>query len=168
MAVNQQIQIYSIIPTERYLKKFLINKVKIEPEYLLSNKDKFGSFVYACLIKDSYRVELNEKKFNDKIKVTIPVSYEKLGRQNLTAESIHLINNFLKNWFYEDFICFMKIIDMFSLRMDKSIQAFCNIYGIELDIDIQYETLKKKYYRWRQANGQPMHKYLIEMVDENN
>lgn len=168
MSAHSQVQIYSIIPTERYLKKFLNNKVKVEPDYTLSNKDKFGSFLYVCLNNYSYKVELNEKRFNDKIKINIPISYEKLGRQHLTAESIHLINNFLKNWFYEDFIAFMKIIDMFSLRMDKSIKAFCDIYGIDLDIDIQYETLKKKYYRYRQANGEPMHKYLVSIVEEKD
>ena len=120
------------------------------------------------MVNDNYKVELNDKKLNDSIKITVPLDYEARGRKNLTSEGIHLINNFLKNWFYEDFITYMRMMDMFSLRHDKAIKTFCEIYNIDLDIDIQYETLKKKYYRWRQNNGQPMQKYLCELVEEND
>lgn len=161
------IKIYAALPTERYLKLFLNKKVTVIPDYTLSNKDKFGSFIYCALQPNKYSVQLNDKKLNDQIKIIIPPSYEMLGKKELDATAIHLANNFLKNWFYEDFVCHMKCCDMFSLRMDKAIQQFCEMNGLDLDIDIQYETLKKKYYRWRENNGQPLHKYIVELVSES-
>lgn len=166
MQNEKSIKIYALLPTERYLKKFLNNKVKVVPEYTVSNKDKFGSFVYVCLDNGNYNVELNEKKLNDKIKLVIPVDYENRKKKDLTLENIHLINNFLKTWFYEDFFTYMLAFDTFSVPHDKSIANFCDRYKIELDIDVNFETLKKAYYRFREKNGQPMHKYLIETVKQ--
>lgn len=167
MNISSKTKLYAVLPTERYLKKFLATKTNIEPDYLLSNKDKFGSFVYVCLRNPEYKVELNEKRFNEKIKIIIPLSYEKNGKCELNNEAIHLINNFLKNWFYEDFIRYMTLTSMFNIRMDKSILSFCMNYDIEIDIDIQYETLKKQYYRWRQHHGEPVNKYILELVQES-
>lgn len=165
--IAQQVKIYSCLPTERYLKKFLSNKVEINPDYILSNKDKFGSFVYVCLQNSKYNVVLNDKRFNDHIKITIPLGYEKLQKKEFCEDGIHLTNQFIKLWFYEDFVNHMKLFDMFSLRMDKSIKTFCEINDLELDVDIQYDTLKKKYYRWREKKGQPLQKYIIELVNED-
>lgn len=161
------IKIYATLPTERYLKKFLENKVSVSPEYVVSNKDTFGSFVYVCLENGNYNVELNQKKLNDKIKLVIPIDYENRKKKDLTSENIHLINNFLKSWFYEDFFTYMLAFDTFSVPHDKSIYNFCNRYNIELDVDVNFETLKKAYYRYREKKGQPMHTYLIELLENN-
>ena len=161
-----QLKIFSVLPTERYLKKFLNNKVPVDPDYTLSRKDKFGSYLFMCMQDSCYKVELNNKRFNEKIKIIVPVNYEKAGKLDLTEERIHFANQFLRLWFYEDFITIMSILDAFNMRMDRSIQFFCDIYKLDLDIDINYETLKKKYYRWRENKGQPLQKYLVELIQE--
>jgi len=163
---EKQIRLYLTLPTDRYLKKFIGTKINVEPEYVLSKSDKFGTHLFELLDKDKYEIEFSRTRYNDKIKIIIPSMYQNLGKYEFKKDAVASCNSYMKYWFYESFFEHMNLCCFFSLRMDKAIQSFCKMKNIELDIDIQYETLKKRYHRWREDNGQPLHKYLIELVNE--
>lgn len=137
------------------------------PHYTLSTKDKFGAYLFMAMQDKCYKIELTDKKLNEKVKIIVPEFYEKKGKLELTEERVHFVNQFLRSWFNEDFILCMQLLHSFSIRMDKSIEFFCKMNNLDLDVDINYETLKKKYYRWRDNMGQPMQKYIIELVETN-
>ena len=68
--IKPDTKIYNVLPIERYLKKFLASKISLDPEYMLSTKDVFGSYIFALLQNQYYKVELSEYKLNDFIKIT--------------------------------------------------------------------------------------------------
>ena len=76
---SNEIQIKSVLPTEKYLKKFVSSMVNINPEYVLSKKDRFGNFIFDYFGERNPIPELVKEKFNDKIVITIPRFYENTG-----------------------------------------------------------------------------------------
>ena len=50
------------------------------------------------------------------------------------------------------------------LRIDKSIESFVKTKNIEIDIDIQYETLSASGILGIGRIWKPMSKYIIEIV----
>jgi len=159
--IKPDAKIYNVLPIERFLKKFLASKINLDPEYILSTKDVFGSYIFALLQNQYYKVELSEYKLNDFIKITIPNSYKNEGRVCFIPSGVHLANSFVRNLFNEEFLTYMNVSSQYGLRTDLLIESFCNQHQIDLDIDINYETLKKFYYRWRLKNGQIVQKYAI-------
>lgn len=164
---DKQIKLYVILPTDRYLKKFLATKITLEPEYILSKLDRFGNHLYALLDKEKVGVEFSKIKYNSSIKISIPLAYEKLGKYEFKKDAIVSLNEFINYWFYESFFEHMDLCMMFSIPIDESIFMFCKMKEIEIDIDIQYETLRKRYQRYREKNGQPINKYITEILQEN-
>lgn len=155
-----------VLQTEKYLKKFVGSKIKIDPQYVLSKSDMLGTYLYMALDKDKYNVEFTRTKYNADFKIIIPHFYRDLGKYEFRPDAVDSCNLFMKHWFYESFIEHMNLCSMFSIRMDKSIMSFARDKNIDIDIDIQYDTLKKKYYRWRENKGQPIHKYIMEMIKD--
>jgi len=161
---SNEIQIKSVLPTEKYLKKFVSSMVNINPEYVLSKKDRFGNFIFDYFGERNPIPELVKEKFNDKIVITIPRFYENTGIIDFKSSSIERINSTLQDWFYHSMYDYVNLTTTFGLRIDKSIESFCKTKNIEIDIDIQYETLRKRYQRYREEFGNPMSKYIIEIV----
>ncbi len=160
----REVKFTLVLPTEKYLKSFIGSRIKLDP-YCLSVKDKLGVFICQTLDKKKFDIELSPERYNDHIKIIIPDFYKNKGKYEFRKGAVEACNLFLRYWFYESFIDHMNLCSLFSIRMDKSIHSFCSINEVQVDIDIQYDTLKKKYYRWRENKGQPIHKYIMELVE---
>ena len=150
-----------ILPTHRYLKKFMDTEVGVSPDFTLTTENLYGLFLYNLLGHAQWKNGIRTT-YNDQIKIIIPPGYVTHNKHELTDSDIDYYNTFLYNQFNNEFINQMKLCDMFGLRHDKSIELFCARYKIELEVDITYEALKKRYQRYRQLHGEPRKKFIID------
>lgn len=161
-----EIQLQTIFPTDRYIKKFIGSKVKLMPEYTFSKNDRFGNYLYDFLGPQNPVVEMTNEKYNDKIVIAIPRFYENCGKLDFKTGTVERVNSIIQDWFFESLYDHVNLCHTFGLRFDKSIESFCNMKGIEIDTDIQYETLRKRYQRYRDEYGNPTKKYALEIVKQ--
>lgn len=159
-------QIKTVLPMKPYLRKWMGCFVKVQPSYQASLTDSYGRYLYM-LMNDKYKYP-HEKvpDYKDKIIVEIPELWLNLGRLDLSNEKVKMFNLFVDNMFYQQFYMWMDIYISIGSRMDIARQLYCQQYGLDLDIDINDETLKKRYDRFcenrtafinpfKNSNGKP-------------
>lgn len=138
----------SIIPTKIFLKKFMASYVALDPEYRPSTSEVFGSFLYNTL-DDKYSLpKERHAHYDEKIIVVLPEYWINRMRYDMNEKQITLFNSFAERLFYQQFYQFMDMYLSFHKRQDIGREKFCEIYGIDLDIHIMDETLKKRYDRF--------------------
>lgn len=142
------------IPMKRYLKKYLLSKVKKIDNYTMSLKDPFGVMLYGLLSEATFNPRIEQQgKYDDELIITIPAHYSSIRKTELLEKQIDLFNEFVYELLNHEFISFMKMSDYFGIQRQISIENFATNANLELDIDINLETLKKKYYRYRKQFG---------------
>jgi len=149
------------IPTTSVLKKF-INKLYLQPNaeaIKIDNKCLFGTVLISLLNKPNIETNLNkfeeQKKFSNYNTQIVCVGMWSLmshyGTEINMNQAIQ-VNRFFEELFDLYLYVFCKKNVNESKRVagyDKSILAFADLYGIEIDVDISFEGLKKKEYRYR-------------------
>lgn len=148
------------IPTKTYLRKYITAKNSLDLTY----NSTLGTIILCLLDKKSHNINMNEKAMesrlqymNDRITFTTSINTLFYKGLVLTTDKIIAINRYMENAFLEDLhhwctkdLPGKAIIDRGWIRgIDLSIESFAKNYGIELDVDISYDALKKAEYRYR-------------------
>ena len=158
------------IPTERYLKLYLNSITKIEPEYVLTTRDNFGLFLWSVLERPTFN-QISRKeveKMNDVIIVGVKKSMLRYGKYELSKSGLNFIHKYLYTSFNESFYKFMDQAQQFGIQDDIAIFNFCKAKNITIDIDINFETLKKRYDRYVSINSKPIQSLVSNMYVEQD
>ncbi len=151
-------RVFSVkIPTEVHLKKFAV--AQLGAPIKLSNKNLFGTVILSLLQKPKMTVGINKQKtgsIQNKLKNEIicvaPFSIMKDVGTDLTSNQVIQINRLLDHLFIETLSLYVAK-NTVATKRQKGIQdaiiSFCELYQIVLDVDINYEALKKAEYRLR-------------------
>lgn len=141
-------QIKAVLPMKPFLKKWMGSFVRVSPSYQATLTDNYGRYLYM-LLNDRYKYP-DEKlpEYKDKLIIDIPELWLNLGRFDMGNDKVKLFNLFVENLFYQQYYMWMDVYISIGCRMDIARQLYCNQYGIEIDVDVNDETLKKRYDRF--------------------
>lgn len=150
------------IPTKTYLRKYLHKRFGYP--IAVNSKTHFGMMVQLALEKKVYQDspgrDFRYASFIDKVDLAISESlFFKLG-YDVPKDKAILINRYFEIQFEEDLYrhCQLRVdSDRAKLHRkgkggcgyDKAINEFAELHGIELEVDISFECLKKSEYRHR-------------------
>ena len=142
------------IPIDAYKKKFLKSYIETNP-YRVSKNDIIGTTIINEISNPSYlhdnRINLNHINYSDSLEIIIPESYiSKFKIKHISFEAIKAINNYIDRLF--DFHFKRTVHFYFTRNQDEKIKNVISDFLEEHNLtedDIAYETLKKKYYRFR-------------------
>lgn len=147
------------IPIHFYIKKYLSKTHEVDPFELSLN----GCHVSAIILEPIDKGYMSQ---NDRIKLKETYDDVLTFRMNTTlikqrtrffidANSIRRINKMLENKFNHEFFSFVdNLVDHYhkaginSVYKEDCIRQFIEFYDLQEDY-IQFETLKKRYYRYR-------------------
>lgn len=171
MSTTNDLHISVSIPIQFYLKKYLSKKVDVSP-FHLSNK---GCHISALLLepieKGFYPAKIPiSAKYNDFLEFKMNTSIIKEGRFHLDTKIVYRINKILEDKFDDEFFHWCENArasfqsEGKSIEINDAITSFMNYYQLHED-DIQFETLKKAYYRFR-VPPKPIKKATQEELDQ--
>ncbi len=134
-----------------YLKEFLICKLQEEIHYS-SRKSIIGAIIEP-LVEYIPKGTNPSTKSEDDFTFTIPYNFNKLdARQHTIYISEHnqrIFERILNLYFKEVFFSYMDDKVRYHNEIQKCILLFCSDYNITFN-KINFESLKKAYYRYRQ------------------
>ncbi len=138
------------IPIEPYLLKYVQKLLNVNSEYELSTSDLFGMVLYNLLQNQYYRG--HKKTYASVFNVKISPSFYNIQKVDLTEEGVFYFNSFVKRHFDNAFIFYMQTKESVGIKKSIIIKEFCKEYHLDVDVDINFERLKKYYYRKKQHN----------------
>ena len=147
------------IPTKSYLRKYLHKRYGYPIP--LNHQTLIGTAVLAMLEKKIHSDRSNAldvyktySSYNDKVQFVVPASFVyKTGHMlEVPSHKAIVINRHFEGHFEEELYAFCQR-EIRAHRKhpgyDQAYERFAARYGIEFDIDITYEALKKMEYRFR-------------------
>jgi len=143
------------LPTKPYLKKYI--QAQYGNPVCFSTKNYFGLTVAISLKKplrsqDSPAAKrIRFDSFTSSINIKAAPSFLSHYDYDLSiSENQALtVNKLMEAKFEEELYQFCLALYMVGIETKDALQAFCNKYGIEIEEDIAFDTLKKKEYRFR-------------------
>lgn len=138
-----------------YLKKYLAHYVQIEPNFLLTERNRFGKILIALLKKkqEILKSDLMCKIEGETLEVVIPAHFEKNYGIHIPERHQFRFNEILLDEFTDRMFDFVRP-RMTGQKGDirQALLAFRSIYGIYED-DLPYKTLEKQWERrYRRSN----------------
>lgn len=168
------------IPTKSYLRKYVHKRYGFP--IMVNNRTVMGSVLIALLNKKVYSDRSNALDLyntyctlNDVIECVVAkneVLYGTIGLYIDPAKALQ-INRYFAGQFEEDvyLFCQQNITNNGKHPgYDQALEKFARIHGIEFDVDITFEALKKMEYRYRKklehnlTANVPASKYLEQNV----
>lgn len=140
------------IPIRPHLKKMIGRTKKVDPFTISMGKCFYSGIIYQPLLKQSIRVKPKDcKRFTDKLAITIPSDLAKENRFYWDTRTLAFIDSTLSGIFEDKMFMYLDDNCFEKGDIQKYIHRFMDNYNITED-DIQYETLKKMYYRKRKTS----------------
>lgn len=146
-----------IVPTKAYLRKYIYAEYgqPLELNYLTT----LGNLVLCMLGNELFSINMNNNDkdsriqyMNDTIEFMAPISTMRYKGHSLSKDRIIAINRFIE----DDFVAKMSLYVQKNLKSrtwrpgyKDAIYAFAEENGIEVEIDITFEALKKAESRYR-------------------
>jgi hypothetical protein len=161
--MNKTNRLYTIcIPTKAYLKKYIqveygtIVGTPIKLDYLTT----LGTLILCLLENDDFSINMNNSKkesriqyMNDEINFTAPLNTMRYKGHSLSKDRIIAINRHIENEFIRElsFYCKTNLKNRaWRPGIKEAIYSFCEKYGIDVEIDVTFEALKKSESRYRE------------------
>lgn len=147
------------IPIKSYIKKWLIEDYFIHP-LDLSTKGELQKLISRrinmCIVSQSQLQKMaKDEKYDDSMEVALDVAPCDAVYYSISLSDIVKINKTLISWFDESLYVFIKPFDHKRNDIRDRIFQFMEHYDIT-DDDIDYDSLRKKYFRYRkQLNSTP-------------
>lgn len=123
---------------------------------VFSTKNYFGTSLLGYLNTRLYiqNESLTFQKFNTfnaAMQVMIPRYWKEQYRfkTGLSQCNVIYLNKHFEAKFEEDLCRFCYVYTSRGMQIKDSLELFCKIYSIEIDVDITFEALKQKEYRER-------------------
>jgi hypothetical protein len=158
------------IPTKTYLAKYIHGRYG--KPVIIDHRTVIGCMMLSFLDKKIYQDtptiwrNLRFEKFTEKVEMVLPAhrAYNYHTGLNIGKDKAIVINRYFETQFEEDLhrYCFSYVNPVLRDRIykgkggcgyEKAITEFAEMYGIELDVDISFECLKKSEYRFRKKIG---------------
>jgi hypothetical protein len=174
--MNKPNRSYSVIvPTKAYLRKYIYAEYghPLELNYLTT----LGNLVLCMLGNEYFSVKMNNNDkdtriqyMNDKIEFMAPLSTMQYKGHSLSKDRIIAINRFIE----DDFVSKMSLHVQKNLKnrswrpgYKDAIYAFAEENGIDVEIDITFEALKKAESRYRDRERLKKEKKLRNISERN-
>lgn len=147
------------IPIHYYIKKYLSKTHQVQPFFDLSlNGCHISAIILEPIdkgyINPSDRIKMKET-YDDFLTFRLNTTLHRQTRFKIDANSVRRINKLLENKFNHEFYSFVdNLIDHYkstgkeTIYQEDCIRQFISFYDLPEDY-IQFETLKKRYYRYR-------------------
>jgi hypothetical protein len=151
-------QAYTVkVPTKTHLRKFIYAKHGYPLK--LNYQTNYGTIILCMLNREDFSIKMSQFKIdvrlahmNDSIELTSPINTMHYKGYNMSSDAVIAVNRYFENEFAEELYryCRDNIKDRnWRPGIHQAIHSFAEIYGIEVDIDISFEALKKCEWRYR-------------------
>jgi len=155
------------IPVKTYVRKYI--EARYPQPMILSTNNYLGCVIYSYLEKTNNPLILRQtrslvnsryNKLTDSIKIEIPryQIYKSYLGLNISPFAAILINNLFEEKIIEDLHAWCvayEISESESVNRlypyRQAVEAFCKNHNIDLEIDIAYDTIRKKEYRHKKS-----------------
>lgn len=141
------------LPVKTYIKKYLVSNYG-DP-ILIDLKEDIGFIILNILASRLESkmcrgyLDLWENRYNDKITFRIPFHYFSITKKEVQPTTYVLLNRYFENKFEEEMYQFVNYQKLSGTTTKKSIELFTGKFGIDIDIDISSDAMKKAEYRYR-------------------
>lgn len=146
-----------MIPTKLYLQKYI--SAWYGNPFHLNNQTIFGTLIICLLDKANYSTgmsttnrDLRISHMNTSFECIIPIVSTRYKNYELSDDKVIAINRVIETQFDQELMkwCAEKKQNrLWRPGIDKAINSFCDIYGIDLESDISFDALKQREYRYR-------------------
>lgn len=160
------------LPTKAYLKKY-IQSVYGNPVILTSSNvftDVFLAMMLVPLPVHRTRVQLDQQLNRLTSFVDVKVPMEKFYRvpKQPGQHSTLSINRYFENKFEEDLYSSVRQLQqLHNFEKQEALEIFAREHDIELDVDISFDGLKKKEYRFRTEKEKNNKLFLVDLSRAN-
>lgn len=143
------------LPVKTYVRKYL--QTTYGEHIVLNHKTKLGKILLLALSSnlptrmDENDIDARMNRLNDKLDVKVPMDYwYRLGKKEINTDLAIHITRIFEDEFEEDL---HQVVDrahtFIGIERKQAIEYFANNHGIDLEIDISADALKKMEYRYR-------------------
>lgn len=159
------------IPVKTYVAKYFTHLYG--HPIPLGHQDDFGDSVLTKLSTPplirptKFDRNITQKYYITALKFQVPMHMYYRLENRVTDAHIFNINRFLENTF-ETAFCTWVLCQVAAKNQRKTaIEQFCEAHGIDLELDVPFETLKKMEYRDRQYKKK-LAQMSCKKIDENS
>jgi len=145
-----------ILPAKTHIKKYITSlygdpiRVDLKTDIGFVVLNTLASRL-ECKLSRGY-IDLWQNRFNDKIIFKVPFHYFSITKKEVSPFTFVLLNRYFENQFEKEFNSYVhKSKNQEGKTIKQSIENFLDTYGIDLDIDISFEAIKKSEYRYRKT-----------------
>jgi hypothetical protein len=169
------------LPTKAYLKKYLQTLYGTLVSF--STRDYFGMSIASALenpLRIQHRPCITKIRF-DTFDTILDIKAPRWWLEKyqfghvLNEHQVITINKLFETKFEDDLYNFCTQLSFVGVETKIAILQFCDRFNIEIDVDVTYEALKKKEYRFRknlekntaQLSREGTRKILIDSLMRN-
>jgi ASC-1-like (ASCH) protein len=141
-----------VIPTQSYLKKYLLRESKTTDGVLRVTTNEFWGIVILKILQKRASYESKPKeKYNDILSMDISEFFYDREGLFLSRQNISFYNNFLQDTFQNAMFNHITInmIGPNKTTIEKEIKAYLSFYNIT-EHERSLETVLRAYGRWRE------------------
>lgn len=141
------------IPVKPYIKKYITS---MHGETILLHQGTNLGFLMLNVL--SSRLESKQARgyidkwagrYTEKMVFRIPYHFFSITKKEVSPLTVVLVNRGFENDFEWHLCTWVEIQRRAGMETKKAIEAFCDHYGIELEVDISFDAIKKQEYRAR-------------------
>ena len=143
-----------VLPIRPHLLKMIARTKDIAPFRIVMGKCHYSTIIYNSLLKTVIRVRPTTQNYKGKMNIVIPSDLAQENRFTFDARTLNQIDKTLASIFEEKLVFYLDDNCFDKGDIKKYIQKFMDNYSLSED-DIQYDTLKKIYYRNRRSRTVP-------------
>lgn len=124
---------------------------------LIFTLDNHFGVMFAALLERPLEIKKSEDKIRMRVdvydtvmEVHCPMNFLKRNIYGFEVKNEHVIslNKLFEERFDEDLYRFCFAYQLSGREKKEAIEMFCNAYGLEFDVDVTYESLRKKEWRF--------------------
>lgn len=148
------------LPVKRYIRKYMVAKYG---EIIPASMETDLGFIILNTLASRLEAKVSrgynnqfENPYTSTITFSISFHYFYLTKKEISIYTCILLNRYLENKFEEDLLSFIYLKTEGEPRygeQKKYIEEFSKRHNIELEEDVNFETLKKKVDRGRKKNN---------------
>lgn len=143
--------------TKPYLKKYLL--CLFGKPLIFTTKNLFGDILASTLERPNNTREKNDvikykaDRFDTTLEIFCPLWFLKKNMygHEINDKQLVAINKVFDDMFTLDLFRFCYIGSLYGIPIEDALYEFCKVYDLEIDIDITFDALKQKEYRYRNS-----------------
>lgn len=144
-----------ILPCKTHIKKFVT--ATLGAPIIVDLKTDTGFVILSTLTSrlegkvPRGSIDHWEDRYKDKLTFRIPIHYFSISKKETSPFTFVLLNRYFENLFEKEFNIFVGKKKNEGATIKKCIEDFLDQYGIDLEIDISFDAIKKSEWRYRKT-----------------